>query len=311
MIRTLRHLTIVSACLLGMLSAHTASAGALQLAASISFLNVPNGPMEQDDDVDLAFGLTVNDVVGTTVADVDGSTAGANFDYSFETFATVTNFDKLNQSTFVTGSGPTVGAINALSEVAIITDEFANTSNFPQTATARIAVHPASLEIDNAVNAIVAYQILLLTTNLGNVGASTTEETLLDRLGGPIDEFEYFLTGLTGVATDSGGNAEFLEDGFSLNATFNATEPSVDVPLSVRNFNLGVLEPGDRLAVGYITVLQSALGSGENAFAMAASPRTSPPLLDVRLQRVPEPGTGLLLIVTVLVALARGRRRAA
>ena len=302
--------TVFCAYAIGVLFCQSATAGAMQLTQALMLLDVNDDSVfdEQDTDIDLAFGLTSSEVMGTTTADVDGSTAGSNYDYTFDAAAAVTDFGGVELSALLTGNGPNT-SIDLLSAAIVMTDEYANASNIAQHVSARVAVNPATIELDDAVNSLAAYQVVLLADNLGNVDATEDENDLLDLLGGDINDFDVFEMGTAIVQTDAAGNASFAETGFDLGGSYDPAERLLEVPFSVQHFELGTLEPGDRMVIAAFAAVQLTMGSGDSMTAQVSGGPSTTPLLDVRLAPVPEPASCLLLATGPLLMMAVGRRR--
>ncbi|MCI0332518.1 MAG: PEP-CTERM sorting domain-containing protein [Planctomycetes bacterium] len=150
--------------------------------------------------------------------------------------------------------------------VEIASDEFVNISSLPVRVISRVVVDGGQIRMSGATNVEASYALRVGMLNLGH-------EDLYDLLS---LDFLYFhtsaflalgfdsLRGIGDLTADSQSNVTFSGGLNRLNATFNPVTETLDIPLSIQTFDLGVLGPGERGLVAYKFVFQVEKGPFSN-----------------------------------------------
>ncbi len=177
--------------------------------------------------------------------------------------------------------------------VIIESDEFVNLTGRPAQAVANFIIDGGEMFLE-AGNASIEFELFVESENLGNVPIITDPNNFPIILSGP----QFFAGGLFEAAAS--GDTTFTPRGSDINAT-QLSRTNVEIPLSFQSLDLGVLGPGDRLALAYdftYTLTMTGPGSfSEIMFAEFSDPLmlAGRPVLEVTFtptsQVIPEPST--------------------
>jgi hypothetical protein len=203
--------------------------------------------------------------------------------------------------------------------VLIASDEFVNVTGAPQSAVARFIVDGGLL-----AGAQASYRLVVGARNLGNA-ALTTELDDLELLIFLADNLFFFDTGFAsqgslrtqgGVSQYSVFNNPSATETSDLGAAFDPANRRVDIPLSLQSFDLGVLNPGDRLLLFYSLYLETAAIGGPVATASFSDPLTLAgnvnfPTVVFRDAHIAAPEASALSLLVVGLACLCLRRRLA
>lgn len=235
-------------------------------------------------------------------------------------------FGNIGLSAFTTFA-PSGSAVSA--EVIVGSDDVVNLLAVPQRVTSSFVIDGGFLRDDFSTSTTAVIDIEIGATNLGPVGQETDAFSL--RVQSAITagfgssgnlEPEYLGGGYeVRYETDATGAASIsfsFEGGLDLGATVDPITGDIEIPFSFQTLDFGVLQPGDRLLIGYqatISIFKDGVAEGviagfSDPFNLGANsilggitltPLSQPPTA------VPVPGS-LPLLAAGLVLLAARRR---
>jgi hypothetical protein len=257
------------------------------------------------------FGVTSTDITRDIFAQI-----GAFPDLGYQATSSAGRFGSVWLSAALNQSG----VVSVDSRVIVASDEFVNLTGAPQQATANFIIDGGFLLLDGGRNARATYHLSPLGANLGNVPIETDQSrfAFLNTPCFPVCP-EFSTSGV--LEADASGNLSFMQFGEDIGATFKPPG-LVDIPLSFQSFDLGIVNPSDRLYLKYDFILSTEVGThipiltpgaAEGIFAQFSDPFNlsgHPVLPTITLQPlqqpptvIPEPSTFILIVVGALVLL--------
>ena len=306
---------LIPALLLLMMAVPPAQALVLQRVEVVSELDFGPSPDPFEDTV-------IEEVKGMTSADINQATFGAMADsrsdnaigvINYQASAAIGQFGSVGLEASLSGGIFANEAYELSTRVIIESDEFVNLTGAPRRAVANFIIDGGELFLE-AGNAKIEFNLFVESENLGNVPIATDPLDFPLILTGP----QFFAGGL--FEAEANGDTTFRILGNDIGAT-RVSRTNVDIPLSLQSLDLGILGPGDRMAVVYdFTYLLTMTGPG--AFSEGMSAQLSDPLmlsnipaLEVNftpVSSVPEPSVLLLVGIGLLLGALRlrpGRQR--
>jgi hypothetical protein len=265
-----------------------------------------------DSDEQQVFAATSAGITTNILAQVSGSTGFGPYSGA----AAAGAFGDVGLATRILEEVPT-GEMSA-ARVLIASDEFVNVTGAPRAAAARFIVDGGSLQ-----GARASYRLIVGASNLGNVPITTSLDDL-EFLLTFVDALFFFDSGFAsqgtlrteaGVSQYGVFNDPSATQTSDLGAVFDPALRRVDIPLSLQTFEIGILQPGDRLLLFYSLYLESATVGGVSASALFSDPlsldgNANFPQVSLRpLAAIPEAAT-LPLLALGLGGLALGLLRA-
>jgi hypothetical protein len=254
-----------------------AQANLLQLVTT-SFAPGGTGVPAAASDSDEVFVPTSADVTTNILAAVPGG--AQNLGYFAQSSAG--SFGQVGLSAGAFGVRP---GSEVFSEVLIGSDEFVNTTGVPQHVQANFIVDGGSIADFFSTDTTVTFTLDVGAENVGSDGPEMrrafAEAAIRDAatFGGAGGFFPGFEGGSYEAiyATDSSGSPSFadtFEGGLDLGAIFDpGSDIKVDIPLSLQSLDLGTVQPGDRLMLGYrAAFLIEQDGVSEGIFADFSDP---------------------------------------
>lgn len=233
---------------------NAARAGVLQQVEVFTDERVTAGVVRLDEGVDEIFGVGSADITSDLLSNIFGE--GATFQYGATSSAG--RFGSVGLRANDSGFG-----INQVtSRVLVASDEFVNLLGTPQQAVANFVIDGGFLSHSGGQNSRAEYDLDLSVFNLGNVPTVTGQDTFKNLLRSSSGGRSFDSRGL--LEADVSGNLSFLLSGEDIGAAFD--DPStVRIPLSFQSFDLGTVNPGDRLLLVYDLQLSARIGSDVNS----------------------------------------------
>lgn len=262
-------------------------------------------------DSDEIFGATSDDIDRDILARI-GSPG------QYDAVATAGRFGQvgLRVSNLSAGTGSTLVA-----RVLVGSDEFVNLTGRPVRARTQFIVDGGHLFDAFSIGTTVTFELHVGAENRGTDGPLSN--LLLPGFAENVAVVGDLLAGggsyTATLATDAAGRRSFessIDGGLDLRATYDDIR-EVDIPLSVQTLDLGVLQPNERLLIGYlatITITQNGAaegisGSFSDPFTLSGEPNPLFALGDIVLTPVPEPHAATMLIAGLLAVTGWQFRR--
>lgn len=286
-------------------------AGVLQFVKSDMLLDVDDNVEESNIDSDKVFAPDSESLMTDILATSAGSTTFPDTSFTYNTSSAAGRFGAIGISSTLNGSTSLPNAQIELGGRALIaSDEFVNLTAIPQQATANFIIDGGSLTVVSSVPDVNGrYDLDVFAINLGNSGAVINDENFSFLVPFPADPV--FSTSGT-LTTDQSGVASAQFTGEDIGATFNSN--TITIPLSFQTLDLGIMQPGDRMYVGYtFQYLLNARSAEFISFNFSDPlavdlPGANSAFPTITLSDVPEPATAATLLIT-LATTATPRRR--
>lgn len=313
LLRSIARCFLLMVVLSHLLLPDAARAGVLQQVVVFQDMNgmVVNGARDE------VFGITSADITRNIGAQIGSFPA-----LGYQATSSASQFGSVGLSAALTGGG----VVSVFSSVFVASDEFVNLTGVPQRATANFIIDGGSMFVIAGRNARATYDLSLIGANLGNVSIETDQSRFkFLPIGSPGFPFlpEFLTSGV--LEADASGNLSFISNGEDIGATFSPPG-LVEIPLSFQSFDLGIVNPGDRLYLEYEFSLSTEVGTvvfppdpndpplltpgvAEGIFAGFSDPfnlaghPVLPTITLQPLQAIPEPSTFVLLCLGALVPL--------